>query len=69
MSAEHKALGYRPPPGSLAATAQAEAAKHPTTSANIPEPALEQAAIQDAARIQGLKSIDVDKVGAGRYTY
>ncbi|KAH9837815.1 uncharacterized protein C8Q71DRAFT_856996 [Rhodofomes roseus] len=62
MSAEHKALGYRPPPGSLAATAQAEAAKHPDASADIPEQALEQAAIEDATRIQSLKSIDVDQI-------
>ncbi|TFY63902.1 hypothetical protein EVJ58_g2962 [Rhodofomes roseus] len=64
MSAEHKALGYRPPPGSLAATAQAEAAKHPDASANTPEQALEQAAIEDAIRIQSLKSIDVDQAQA-----
>lgn len=29
MSHEHRALGFRPPPGSLAAEAQAAAAKHP----------------------------------------
>ena len=29
MSAEHKALGFRPPHGSLAAEAQAAAARHP----------------------------------------
>ncbi|KZT69433.1 hypothetical protein DAEQUDRAFT_786198 [Daedalea quercina L-15889] len=63
MSAEHKALGYRPPPGSLAATAQAEAAKHPNVSANISEQVLEQAAVADASRIQSLKSIDVNKIG------
>ncbi|GJE88924.1 hypothetical protein PsYK624_050120 [Phanerochaete sordida] len=33
MSVELKALGYRPSPGSLAAEAQAEAAKHPRTAA------------------------------------
>ncbi|KAL0952749.1 hypothetical protein HGRIS_006979 [Hohenbuehelia grisea] len=55
MSAEHKALGYRPPPGSLAADAQAAAAKHPAGAVNgLPKPdpeALKQAAILDAARI------------------
>lgn len=32
MSAEHKALGYRPPPGSLAAQAQSAADKHASHS-------------------------------------
>ncbi|TFY63905.1 hypothetical protein EVJ58_g2967 [Rhodofomes roseus] len=36
MSHEHKALGFRPPPGSLAAEAQAAAAKHPDGAAVIP---------------------------------
>ncbi|KAH9948520.1 hypothetical protein B0H21DRAFT_846733 [Amylocystis lapponica] len=52
MSAEHKALGYRPPPGSLAAEAQAEAARHPAArplGLNADE--LTQAALADAARI------------------
>jgi hypothetical protein len=51
MSAEHKALGYRPPPGSLAAEAQAAAAKHPNTSEHIDENTLREAARSDAARI------------------
>lgn len=51
MSAEHKALGYRPPPGSLAAEAQAAAAKHPEASAGIPADTLREAAREDAARI------------------
>lgn len=33
MSEEHKALGHRPPPDSLAAQAQAAAAKHPQGAA------------------------------------
>ncbi|EMD35170.1 hypothetical protein CERSUDRAFT_97093 [Gelatoporia subvermispora B] len=52
MSAEHKALGYRPPPGSLAAEAQSAAAKHPEAKAGVPEQLLKQAAIEDAERIR-----------------
>ncbi|KAJ8516290.1 hypothetical protein ONZ45_g6381 [Pleurotus djamor] len=54
MSAEHKALGYRPPPGSLAADAQAAAAKHPKGVDGLPKPpkdVLTQEALKDAARI------------------
>jgi len=52
MSEEHKALGYRPPPGSLAAEAQAAAAKHPGNGeATVDPQVLQQAAIKDAARI------------------
>ncbi|CAL1697896.1 unnamed protein product [Somion occarium] len=56
MSAEHKALGFRPPPGSLAAEAQAEAARHPKTDAQISLEALRKAALEDAERIKGLRS-------------
>ena len=52
MSVEHKALGYRPPPGSLAAEAQAEAAKHPQTNARISEEQIRLAALADAERIK-----------------
>jgi len=51
MSLEHKALGYRPPPGSLAAEAQHAASVHPATQATIAEDILSQAALRDAARI------------------
>jgi hypothetical protein len=51
MSAEHKALGYRPPPGSLAAEAQAAAAKHPDAHLDIDATILREAAREDAARI------------------
>ncbi|KAL4257738.1 SMP domain-containing protein [Pleurotus pulmonarius] len=54
MSAEHKALGYRPPPGSLAADAQAAASKHPKGLEGVPKPPREllaQEALKDAARI------------------
>jgi hypothetical protein len=53
MSVEHKVLGFRPPPGSLAAEAQAAAAKHPDVS-GVQPPATEklnEAAKVDAERI------------------
>jgi hypothetical protein len=52
MSAEHKALGYRPPHGSLAATVQAAAAKHPHVELSPEEKRkLEEAVKKDAERI------------------
>ncbi|OCH88501.1 hypothetical protein OBBRIDRAFT_845687 [Obba rivulosa] len=45
-----EALGFRPPPGSLAAEAQSAAAKHPEARAGVPEQMLRQAALEDAAR-------------------
>lgn len=53
MSVEHKVLGFRPPPGSLAAEAQAAAAKHPeVANAHLPDPdKLKEAARVDAERI------------------
>lgn len=52
MSEEHKALGYRPPPGSLAADAQAAAAKRPHIKEQTVDPhVLTVAALKDAARI------------------
>ncbi|KAH8833657.1 hypothetical protein DL96DRAFT_1703308 [Flagelloscypha sp. PMI_526] len=50
MSEEHKALGFRPPPGSLAADAQSAAAKHPD-AAGVDAAKLKEAALMDAARI------------------
>ena len=52
MSEEHKALGYRPPPGSLAAKAQAAAAQHPEKSAGVDPAALTKAAVEDARAIE-----------------
>lgn len=52
---EHKAFGYHPqppPPGSLAAEAQAEAVKHPQVVAQICEEQLQSAALADAERIK-----------------
>ena len=70
MSAEHKALGFRPPPGSLAAEAQAEAAKHPNTSLRISAEELRKAAIADAERIKGLRAgtseLNLSTVGASK---
>ncbi|KAG7450902.1 uncharacterized protein BT62DRAFT_943834 [Guyanagaster necrorhizus] len=76
MSLQHKVLGYRPPPGSLASEAQAAASKHPDgISPSPPDTAsLREAALKDAARI-GLRSerstpskkisfdIDLDRIG------
>lgn len=66
MSVEHKALGYRPPPGSLAAEAQAEAAKHPQTAAQVSEELLRLAALADAERIKnerGQHGVDLSAIG------
>jgi hypothetical protein len=52
MSEEHKALGYRPPHGSLAASAQAVASKHPETHISVDPVILAQAALLDAKKIE-----------------
>ncbi|OJT10949.1 hypothetical protein TRAPUB_12534 [Trametes pubescens] len=68
ISDEHMALGYRPPPGSLAAEAQAAAAKHPDASANMDPSTLAKAAFEDAAHVAsingGAQHIDVQNIGA-----
>ena len=60
MSEEHKALGYRPPSDSLAAKAQAAAARHPQgNGTTVDARLLTEAAVRDAARIsaeRGTKS-------------
>ncbi|TRM60087.1 hypothetical protein BD626DRAFT_632859 [Schizophyllum amplum] len=60
MSEEHKALGYRPPQNSLAAKAQAAAARHPQgNGTTVDARLLTEAAVRDAARIseeRGTKS-------------
>ncbi|KAI0651351.1 hypothetical protein C8Q79DRAFT_1004649 [Trametes meyenii] len=48
MSEEHRALGYHPSPGSIAATAQAATAKHPGADAGIGAANLVRAALKDA---------------------
>ena len=64
MSAEHQALGYRPPPGSLAAEAQKAAAKHPEATLNVDPVELRQAAQTDAARIEAERGEQVSKKAA-----
>lgn len=62
MSWEHKALGYRPPPGSLASQAQAEAAKHPKGGPTPPDPLeLKKAALSDAAKIESERGQPIPK--------
>jgi hypothetical protein len=55
-SAEHKALGYRPPPTSLAAAAKAAAAEHPDASAGVRLADLQAAARDDALRVEEERS-------------
>ena len=52
MSEEHNSLGYRPPPGSLAAEAQAAAARHPHSSAGLDPAILTKDALEDAKKIE-----------------
>lgn len=56
MSEEHKALGFRPPHGSLAAEAQAAAAKHPEVI-GVQKPTLEK--LKAAARIDATRILCV----------
>ncbi|KZT69437.1 hypothetical protein DAEQUDRAFT_765513 [Daedalea quercina L-15889] len=61
MSHEHKALGFRPPPGSLAAEAQAAASKHPE-GAGVPtvDPELlKDIALKDAERIKADREVNM----------
>ena len=52
MSEEHKSLGYRPPPDSLAAKAQRSSLKHPDSSLGLDAATLRDAARADAERIK-----------------
>ncbi|KAI0668896.1 hypothetical protein C8Q78DRAFT_1080773 [Trametes maxima] len=53
MSHEHRALGFRPPPGSLAAEAQSAAAKHPEgDGTQLADATLREIALRDAERIK-----------------
>lgn len=71
MSEEHKALGHRPPPGSLAAQAQAAATKHP----KVPTHELTRAALEDAAKLEGgvevaaVAGIDLNFIGEGAFSF
>ena len=53
MSHEHRALGFRPPPGSLAAEAQSAAARHPDgDGTHLDDVTLREIAARDAERIK-----------------
>lgn len=69
MSEEHKALGHRPPTGSLAADAQRAAAKHPEGTLHPSVTELERAALQDAIKITSAaavaQGIDLNFIGEG----
>ncbi|EIW56690.1 uncharacterized protein TRAVEDRAFT_73152 [Trametes versicolor FP-101664 SS1] len=53
MSHEHRALGFRPPPGSLAAEAQSAAARHPDgDGTHLDDETLREIALRDAERIK-----------------
>jgi hypothetical protein len=52
MSEEHKSLGYRPPPDSLAAKAQRSSTKHPDSELGLDDTTLRKAARADAERIK-----------------
>ncbi|KAF9814649.1 hypothetical protein IEO21_05012 [Rhodonia placenta] len=76
MSHEHRALGFRPPPGSLAAEAQAAAAKHPDgPGVSVDSDTLKDIALRDAERIKADRELNIvnevnvstlGKVGAER---
>lgn len=68
MSEEHRALGYRPPPGSLAAEAQSAASKHPEAAAPLSEEQIRLAALADAERIKSEREkngVDLSAIGQG----
>ena len=52
MSEQHKCLGYRPPPDSLAAKAQRSSTKHPDSSLGLDVMVLREAARADAEKIK-----------------
>ncbi|KAI0696397.1 hypothetical protein C8T65DRAFT_663814 [Cerioporus squamosus] len=60
MSHEHKALGYRPPPGSLAAEAQSAAARHPEgDGTHLDDNTLREIAVRDAERIKADRELNM----------
>ena len=72
MSEEHKALGHRPPPGSLAAQAQSAASKHPEGAAQVQLAThdLQRAALEDAASLDApgaAAQIDLNFIGEGQF--
>lgn len=76
MSLEHKALGYRPPPGSLASEAQAAVSRGAVPKVTeVDTGRLREAALTDAARIEEERGkaepskhtsgIDLENIGLG----
>ncbi|KAI1790905.1 hypothetical protein LXA43DRAFT_890166 [Ganoderma leucocontextum] len=60
MSHEHRALGFRPPPGSLAAEAQSAAARHPEgDGTRVDDDTLRAVAVRDAERIKVDRELNV----------
>ena len=58
MSHEHRALGFRPPPGSLAAEAQSAAARHPEgDGTRVDDNMLREVAVRDAERIKADREV------------
>lgn len=69
MSEEHKALGHRPPPDSLASQAEAAAVQHPRGAApsQLPSQALQRAALENAVVLESTPvNIDLEFIGQGR---
>ncbi|KAI0351669.1 hypothetical protein OH77DRAFT_1487134 [Trametes cingulata] len=63
MSHEHRALGYRPPPGSLAAEAQSAAARHPSgDGTHLDDDTLREIALRDAERIKADRELNLHAV-------
>lgn len=73
MSHEHRALGFRPPPGSLAAEAQSAAARHPDgDGTHLDDETLREIALRDAERIKAdrgdvvpVDGVNLSAVGKG----
>ena len=60
MSHEHRALGFRPPPGSLAAEAQSAAARHPEgDGTHLDDAVLREIALRDAERIKADRELNL----------
>ncbi|OSD03727.1 hypothetical protein PYCCODRAFT_1408813 [Trametes coccinea BRFM310] len=60
MSHEHRALGFRPPPGSLAAEAQSAAARHPDgDGTHLDDETLREIALRDAERIKADRELNI----------
>ena len=63
MSHEHRALGFRPPPGSLAAEAQSAAARHPEgDGTHLDDAVLREIALRDAERIKADRELNLGDV-------